>query len=181
MPSQTALASSSYPMWVVKEETTAPLDKARAFPINPAFLVKTRMKKPGSSLLIDTGSPTNVQGEDFIEELRRAAAAAGAPTPRINRRKNPMRLGGIGAGVQEATHDATHTVGLPKQLPGPVPVWADFAGPTLPNSDVPGFIGQNTLKQRRAVIDCYNGMLYFLGPASPQFILPLESRTSHTA
>ena len=42
----------------------------------------------------------------------------------------------------------------------------------LPNSDVPGIVGQNTLKEKRAVIDCYNGMLYLMGPASPLFTLP---------
>ena len=51
-----------------------------------------------------------------------------------------------------------------------------YAAPILENSDVPGLLGLESLKKHRALMDTYNGRLFFIGPGGYQLNLSPGSK-----
>ena len=178
---------SCYPSWVAVP-TKSPDESA--YPVGESFAVKTRSNQPGQvSLLIDTGSPTNIMSSMFHDELQEAAQAHGVKGPQKRQRKQPLRIGGIGSGTQQADEDAKFNIGINQRLNRYESVlnFAEFAAPVLPNSDIPGIIGQNSLKQNRVILDCFNLRMYTIGPGDCAIEMPpgsemydlVESRDGH--
>ena len=174
---------SCYPSWPV-------LPTKSAYPVGASFAVKTRSNRPGQvSLLIDTGNPTNIMSSMFHDELLEAGQLHGVSGPQRRQRKQPLRIGGIGSGTQQADEDAKFNIGINQRLNRyeSVPTFAEFAAPVLPNSDIPGIIGQNSLKQNRVILDCFNLRMYTIGPGDCSIELPpgsemyglVESRDGH--
>ena len=124
--------------------------------------------------MIDTGSPTNIMSSMFHDELREAGDLHGVSGPQRRQRKQPLRIGGIGSGTQQADEDAKFNIGINQRLSRyeSVPKFAEFAAPVLPNSDIPGIIGQNSLKQNRVILDCFNLRMYTIGPGEAIINLP---------
>ena len=125
----------------------------------------------------------------FHEELLKAGRDHGADNPQSRKRKNPLRICGIGSGTQQADEDAKFNIGINQRLNRyeSVPTLAAFAAPVLPNSDIPGIIGQNSLKHNRDILDCFNLRMYTIGPGDATIELPpgsemydlVESRDGH--
>ena len=68
-----------------------------------------------------------------------------------------MVISGIGTGSQDATHEVLHSVGLESG--------DDLCRASeLPNSSTPAILGQNSLDERRCIIDCKNHRMYEVGP-----------------
>ena len=42
----------------------------------------------------------------------------------------------------------------------------------MPNSDIPGIIGQRSLRENRALLDCFNLRMYTIGPGEAVIELP---------
>ena len=138
--------------------------------------VKTRSNKPGCSLLIGTGSPTNLMSDSFRAELTEACQKYGVTDPKFRRREKALRVGGIGSGTQTAECDAKFSIGINQRIQDTAyPKFAEFAGPVLPNSDVPGIIGQSSLKANRVILDCFNLRMYTIGPGQCSIELPQGS------
>ena len=155
------------------EPATAYPNEQRAFPVVEAFAVKTRSKNPGCALLIDTGSPTNLMSDSFHRELEKTCKDYGIAEPKYRKRDKPLRVGGIGSGTQQADFDAKFSIGINQRIQDTAyPKFAEFAGPVLPNSDVPGIIGQSSLKQNRVILDCFNLRMYTIGPGEAIIELP---------
>ena len=112
--------------------------------------------------------------DQFHDELRRAGRALGVQDPQSCQRKQPLRIGGIGSGVQQADFDAKLNIGINQRYDTyrSAPKFAEFAAPVLPNSDIPGIIGQNALKHNRVLLDCFNLRMYCIGPGDAKIELP---------
>ena len=68
----------------------------------------------------------------------------------------------MGLGHQLATRDFDCTIGIESINHGPL--LAKFKAPDLQGTQLPGIIGQRTLKENRCLIDCFNLKLYMMGP-----------------
>ena len=91
----------------------------------------------GPALLVDTGSPGNVCGDETSSELADAAAKAGKGPHEYQQRSKPLVMSGIGTGSQVARYDVLHNIGLKRvrrrQVSGrgaPRLVHASHPGPT---------------------------------------------------
>ena len=140
------------------------------------FLVRTRMATaPGVALLVDPGSPENLCGDQWSNEMQEAALAANRSPIKYSDLARPLEVGGIGSGTQSAYQSGLHCIGLPDGTD------AIFESPILPKSGTPALLGQKSLKKMRCLLDCFNNKLYRVGPGgykiqlSPgSVIYPLE-------
>jgi hypothetical protein len=136
------------------------------------YLVETRMKnREGEALLIDPGSPDNLCGDEWSERMRTAAVRAGRPNTTSFPMQNPLEVGGIGTGTQTATQKVVHRIGLANGRE------ANYETPVLPRSGTPALLGQRSLRKLRALIDCFTGRLYFIGPGGYQIKVSPGSET----
>ena len=124
-----------------------------------AFLVRTRMATaPGIALLVDPGSPENLCGDQWSNEMQEAALAANRSQIKYSDLARPLEVGGIGSGTQSAYQSGLHPIGLPDGTD------AIYESPILPNSGTPALLGQKSLKKMRCLLDCFNNKLYRVGP-----------------
>ena len=124
-----------------------------------AFLVRTRMATAqGVALLVDPGSPENLCGDQWSNEMQQAALAANRQPIKYSDLARPLEVGGIGSGTQSAYKSGVHSIGLPDGTD------ANYESPILPNSGTPALLGQKSLKKMRCLLDCYTNKLYRLGP-----------------
>ena len=146
----------------------------KAYAVSEAFAVRTTSGKPGCCLLIDTGSPNDLMGEEFHKDITRICRIRGVTAPQKRKRNVPLRVGGIGNGSQQADVDAKFSIGINQRFDkhSSCPKFAEFAGPVLPQTDVPGIIGQRSLRENRVILDCYNLRMYTIGPGSAKTELP---------
>ena len=176
-----AAESRACVLWKCDEDMDVPAQRAYAIGASFAlksYAVKTRSKRPGCSLLIDTGSPTNLMSDSFKRELEIACNEYGVTEPKFRRREKPLRVGGIGSGTQTAEFDAKFSIGINQRIQDTAyPKFAEFASPVLPNSDVPGIIGQSSLRKNRAILVCFNLRMYTIGPGEATIKLPPGLRT----
>ena len=123
------------------------------------YLVRTRMKnRGGEALLVDPGSPGNLAGDEWSDRMAEVARSAGFPAPTRTPLEKVLEVGGVGSGSQQATHSHRHHLALPGGQA------ATYEAPVLPNSSVPALLGRQTLREQRAVIDCFNNRMYRIGP-----------------
>ena len=128
-------------------------------------------------------------GEEFYKDKLQACREHGVEEPKSRPRKVPLRVGGIGAGSLQADHDAKFSIGINQRVDEyhECPKFAESAPPVLPQSDVPGIIGQRSLRENRVILDCYNLRMYTIGPGEAVIELPpgsevydlQESREGH--
>ena len=123
-------------------------------PDGETYLVRTRMATaPGVGLLIDPGSPENLCGDQWSDEMQQAALAANRSQIKCSDLARPLEVGGIGSGTQSAYQTGLHPIGLPDGTD------AIYESPILPNSGTPALLGQRSLKRMRRVLDCFNNNL----------------------
>ena len=135
-------------------------------PDGETYLVRTRMATaPGVGLLIDPGSPENLCGDAWSNEMQQAAIAAGRPPVEYKDLPRALEVGGIGVGTQSAHQSGLHAIGLPDGTD------AAYEAPILPKSGTPALLGQRSLKRMRCLLDCFNGQLYRIGPGGYQLHL----------
>ena len=98
---------------------------------------------PGVALLVDPGSPENLCGDQWSNEMQAAAIAAGRPHIKYTDLARPLEVGGIGSGTQKAHQSGLHPIGLTDGTE------AVYDSPILPNSGTPALLGQKSLKKMR--------------------------------
>jgi hypothetical protein len=136
------------------------------------FLVRTRMATaPGCALLVDPGSPENLCGDQWSNEMQQAALAANRPPIKYSDLARPLEVGGIGSGTQSAYQSGLHAIGLPDGTD------AMYESPILPKSGTPALLGQKSLKKMKGLLDCYNNRLYRVGPGGYKISLSPGSVT----
>ena len=136
------------------------------------YLIKTLMKnRDGEALLVDPGSLDNLAGDEWSERMDTTAQRAGRPKTVTYPMRNPLQVGGIGQVTQTATHKVVHRIGLANGRE------ANYETPVLPRSGTRALLGQRSLKKLRALIDCFTGRLYFIGPGGYEIRLSPGSET----
>ena len=112
--------------------------------------------------------------DQFHLEILKVGDAHGIAKPKSRKRKNALRVGGIGSGCQQADYDAKFNIGVSQRFDEYTsrPKFAEFAAAVLKGSDVPGIIGQRSLKANRVLLDCFNLRMYTVGPGDTEIVLP---------
>jgi len=132
----------------------------------------TKAQLPGrrEGLLVDPGAHSNLTGDRWLrrcDQLSRAHGHSVAYRPL----EKPQGVEGVGKGSQECTQEAEVPLAFGDGSHG------RYITPVVPDSDVPALLGLKTLKERRCVMDCYNGVLYEVAAGSEyQLTLPNESK-----
>ena len=112
----------------------------------------------GTALLVDTGSPGNLVGSEWVEDHARELQRAGLPNPRYAQRAQPLTCNGVGTGSQTASHDVEVPIGLGNgRLDG-------YRGPELPNSRTPALLGRNAMREKRCLVDTFSNKMFMVGP-----------------
>jgi len=108
---------------------------------------------------------------EWSKRMRTAAVRAGRPDTTSIPMRNQLVVGGVGTGTQTATQKVVHRIGLAGGRE------ANYKTPVLPNSGTPALLGQRSLRKMRALIDCFTGRLYFIGPEDYQIKVSPGSET----
>ena len=104
--------SSRLPKWSGPLSDTAS-DSGQWFPtdIETAFAASVRLPR-GTALLVDTGSPGNIVGSEWVKDHAAELRQASLPAPRWTQRQRMLTCSGVGVGSQHASHDVEVPIGL---------------------------------------------------------------------
>ena len=105
----------------------------------------------------------NLCGDKWAKEVARAAAL-NQHKPTYEKRQRPLTVSGVGHGSQECHYDCKLPVAL-QQIEGRGSILGSLTAPAVANSDLPGLLGLNSLRQNRAILDFATLRLHFVGPA----------------
>jgi len=136
----------------VADPTTAP-DKV--------FHTETRLKDGRPAVLIDPGSVGNLGGSAWARSVATTAISHGRK-PDQKRRDCPLNVSGVGNGSQMCTHNCTLPVAF-KRTDG-THSRGTFQVPVVDNSDLPGLLGLQSMRDRDAILDMKTLQLHFAGP-----------------
>ena len=135
------------PKWSGPLSDTAS-DSGQWFPtdIESAFAASVRLPR-GTALLVDTGSPGNIVGSEWVKDHAAELRQASLPAPRWTQRQRMLTCSGVGVGSQHASHDVEVPIGLGNgRLDG-------YRAPELPNSRTPALLGRNAMREKRCLVD----------------------------
>ena len=114
--------------------------------------------KTGVPLLVDTGSPGNLCGDEWSREMTIESTHKVDRAPEYKKRDRTLTCRGVGTGSQSSDWDVRHTIALGTGR------LDTFTAPELPDSCVPGILGQLSMKSLRTLIDTFTGVMYMVGP-----------------
>ena len=134
----------------------------------------TRLPDGRPSLLIDPGSRGNLSGSAWMMVGGELALKAGL-RPRQTRRKAPLTIRGVGHGNQQCHYDCCQPLAL-RRLDGSY-VSGNYTAPTVDHSELPALLGNQTLRNMRAIIDFGRMQLHTLGPGEATISLPNGSES----
>ena len=92
--------------------------------------------KTGASLLVDTGSPGNLCGDEWSHEMATESTTKVNRTPEYAKRDRTLTCRGVGTGSQSSDWDVRHTIALGTGR------LDTFTAPELPDSCTPGILGR---------------------------------------
>jgi len=124
--------------------------------ISPHFIVHMA-RREGEALLVDPGSPGNLAGDRWVQRMREECRRQAMPEPRHTDIPE-FTVGGVGKHAQVCTQKASVPVGLSNGTMG------TYEAPEVPQSDVPGLLGLDTLVRLHALLDCAGRKLFLVGP-----------------
>ena len=143
----------SYPWWQSAPDTD---------PANPAAAYHTNTQLPNEvGLVIDTAAIGNLQGSVFARRLASLAKESGFLS-RETRRTQPLHVQGVGNGSQRCEFDGMIPIAVERD-DGVVSL-ATYEAPIVPDSNIPGLWGLDSLIAKRAIIDCANQEIILCGP-----------------
>ena len=116
----------------------------------------------------------NLAGDKWAREVS-AMAITNKRRPEQVRRDRPLTVSGVGTGTQKCTHnvklpiamcrtDGTHSSG-------------SFQVPVVPNSELPGLLGLQSMRDRVAILDMNKLQLHFCGPGDYDLVRHLPPGT----
>jgi hypothetical protein len=114
-------------------------------------------------MLVDIGSVGNLSGDRWLMSLCKKIVDSGRSKNVIEQiqRDKPLNVSGVGKGAEICNFN-TH---LPIAVPTTEGTMkALLKVPTVPNSDLPGLLGLQSLKNSRTIIDTNTNKLYMVGP-----------------
>ena len=139
--------------------------------VEAAFVASVRLKS-GVSLLVDTGSPGNLCGDQWCNEMAIESTTKVNRTPEYAKRDRTLTCRGVGTGSQSSDWDVRHTIALGSGR------LDTFTAPELPDSCVPGILGQLSMNSLRILIDTFTGVMYMVGPGG--YVLRLSPGSDNT-
>ena len=112
-----------------------------------------------------------------MASLTQALTNAGRPLDDIEqiRREKTLNVSGVGSGSQACNYNTHIPVAIPTQEGT---IRAMLKVPTMPNSDLPGILGLQSLRNARSIIDTVSNKLYMLGPGDYDLIKAMPPGTS---
>ena len=159
-----------YPVWIGDRS----LEAAN---LDAQYHLRSRLSTKGrEGLLVDPGAILNLCGDKW---MKRQAAIAKRTGRNIELRssKTPMRVEGVGKGSQPCTGEVRVPICL-KASDGTTRPNLHYEASYIAESEIPALLGLNTLKKRKAVLDCFNGILFEMGADEYQITLPPGSTRS---
>ena len=138
---------------------------------------ETSLSNGKVALLIDIGSYGNLAGDQWLASLARIFVDCGRPISDIEqiRRAKALNVSGVGSGSQVCNYNTHIPIAIPT-LEGTM--GATLKVPTVPNSDLPGLLGLQSLRNARSIIDTESNKLYMLGPGDYDLMKALPPGTS---
>jgi hypothetical protein len=129
------------------------------------------------ALLVDIGSVGNLAGDRWLASLAKVFDDAGRPLTDVEqiRRAKVLNVSGVGSGSQVCSYNTHIPIAIPT-LEGAV--GATFKVPTVPQSDLPGLLGLQSLRNARSIIDTETNKLYMLGPGNYDLMKAMPPGTS---
>jgi len=131
-------------------------------PGEQSFHTETRLKSGEHAILIDPGSVGNLGGDKWAQCVAKSASDSGRQ-PEQTKRDRPLHVSGVGNGSQECQFNVKLPVAF-KQVDGRHSK-GTFQIPTVPNSELPGLLGLQSMRERKTILDLHNLQIHFLGPA----------------
>jgi len=124
---------------------------------------ETSLSNGKVALLVDIGSYGNLAGDRWLASLAKVLSCAGRPLESIQQieRDKALTVSGVGSGSQVCNYNTHIPIAIPTQ---DGTISATLKTPTVPNSDLPGLLGLQSLRQARTIIDTETNKLYMLGP-----------------
>ena len=135
------------------------------------FFVQTRMAhREGEALLVDPGAHGDLCSDEWVRAMEKEARARGRQPPRIRKLDHPVTVGGVGRGAEEAVEEVVVEIGVDGKT-------EEYTAPMLRNSCTPALLGIRSLRDRRALIDCFSQKMYTVGPGGYKIALSPGSKT----
>ena len=119
----------------------------------------------GAPLLVDTGSPGNICGDKWSEEMAFESQSKVGRSPEYKRRDQTMTCRGVGTGSQSTNWDVRHVISLGTGR------LDTFTAPELPDSETPGILGRVSMRHHRMLLDTFSNAAYMVGPGGYEFKL----------
>ena len=121
-------------------------------------------------LLVDVGAIGNLCGSGFISRICKRAGKYGQSCA-FQKLKQPLSVEGVGKQSDRTEEECIAPICLPDGRTG------TFTTPVIQDSELPALLGLNTLSQERALIDCFNRQIVFVGPGGYRLQASPGSRT----
>jgi len=126
-----------------------------------AFHTETRLRDGRLAILIDPGSVGNLGGADWAREVAKVALE-NKRKPEQFKRDRPLNVSGVGNGSQECTHNCKLPIAM-KRTDG-THSKGTFQIPVVNNSNLPGLLGLQSMRDRNAILDMKTLQLHLCGP-----------------
>jgi hypothetical protein len=137
---------------------------------NSVWHTSTRLPNGVECLLVDVGAHDNLMGSEFLRRVRKLLKQHGMDVTH-HKLEHPLSVEGVGAHSQKCTEAASIPVVTANGEGG------TFTAPIVPHSEIPALLGLKGLKKNRALIDCVNDRIYFLGEGEVLVRLPPGSQS----
>ena len=123
------------------------------------------------SMIVDPGAWISMFGKTIARALTRSAIAAGYK-PMQNKLENCIGIAGVGNGANKIQYSFDGPVAIPSE-DGTARLFNLSAGIVEePGEDLPGLLGMDVLRSRRAIMDIGNKRLIFPGEGEIEIRLP---------
>jgi len=134
------------------------------------YLHQPRLHGQREGLLVDPGAHSNLCGDRWLARVGSLMPPPHKVTVRPLKQEQNVR--GVGQGSQRCTNEAAVPIALPNGDR------VEYTAPIVPHSDIPALLGLKSLKMRRCVMDCYQGILYEIAPGTDyRLYVPVGSKT----
>ena len=159
----TMFRGGHFPWWLTEEPITA-------------LIARTALADGRHGPILDIGAYGSLSGDKWVrEQARRAVQAGHKPVQR--KLDKSMSVSGVGKGAQSVEWEVTLPIAVTDDR-GDTRL-DDFKTPVIPDSDVPGLLGLQSVQRLRGVIDTFENppKLYCCGPGGYEIKLSPGSRT----
>ena len=116
----------------------------------------------GIGIIVDIGAVGNLAGSTWMSKLVEQSTKAGFRAKKEHMRKK-LDIQGVGHGTQTCEQIHRVPIAVTNQTTGQTGI-AEFQAPVIPNSEVPGLLGLESLKSKKAVVDVDRKLLICPGP-----------------